>query len=199
MEIHVLQGEREMAADNRTLGRFHLEGIPPAPRGVPQIEVTFDIDANGILNVSAKDLATGKEQKVTITASSGLTKEEVDRMVKEAQEHAEEDRRKRELVDTRNQLDSLIYSTEKTFNEHKDKLSETDRKALEEAIGEGKKALAGQDINEMKRAMERITQASHKMAEFLYQRAGTGKAASGEGKDVVEGEVVDEDKKEGEQ
>ncbi len=200
VEIHVLQGEREMAADNRTLGRFRLEGIPPAPRGVPQIEVTFDIDANGILHVSAKDLATGKEQKVTITASSGLTKEEVERMVKEAQEHAEEDKRKRELVDTRNQLDSLIYSTEKAFKEHKDKLSEEDRKALEEALEEGKKAMGGNDINEMKKAMERITKASHKMAEFLYQKAGAGKTPSGEGegKDVVEGEVVDEEKKEGE-
>lgn len=195
VEIHVLQGEREMAADNRTIGRFHLDGIPPAPRGVPQIEVTFDIDANGILHVSAKDLATGKQQKVTITASSGLTKEEVERMVKEAEQHAEEDKRKRELVDTKNQLDSLIYSTEKTFNEHKDKLSEADRKTLEEALAEGKKAMAGQDINEMKRAMEKITQASHKMAEFLYKSAETGKAPSGEGKDVVEGEVIDEEKK----
>ncbi len=203
VEIHVLQGERPMARDNRTLGRFHLVGIPPAPRGVPQIEVTFDIDANGILNVSAKDLATGKEQKITITASSGLNKEEVEKMVKEAESHAEEDRRKRELIDTRNQLDSLIYSTEKLLNENKDKLDEADVKTAEEAIKEAKEALDKDDINVLKGAIDKINNASHKIAEALYKKAptpgaqasaagaGTGEAEKKEG-EVVDAEVVDD-------
>lgn len=201
VEIHVLQGEREMARDNRTLGRFHLVGIPPAPRGVPQIEVTFDIDANGILNVSAKDMATNKEQRITITASSGLTKEEVERMVKEAERHAEEDRRKREVVDVKNQLDSLIYTTEKTFNEHKDKLPDEGRKELEKVLSEGKEALAKEDMAVMKEAIEKITKASHRLAEILYQQqaqAGPKGSASGgeKGKEeVVEAEVVNEEGK----
>ncbi len=205
VEVHVLQGEREIAAHNRTLGRFHLEGIPPAPRGVPQIEVTFDIDANGILNVSARDKATGKEQNITITASSGLSKEEVEKMVKEAEAHAAEDKKRREIVDTRNQLDSIIYSTEKTLNENKDKLSDDVRKELEDAISEGKKVLEGEDIDKMKKAIERITQVSHKMAEVMYQQAGaqaqaggaTGEAGKEEEKgDVVDAEVVDDEGKE---
>ncbi|MBI5286498.1 MAG: molecular chaperone DnaK [Deltaproteobacteria bacterium] len=197
VEIHVLQGEREMARDSRTLGRFHLVGIPPAPRGIPQIEVTFDIDANGILNVSAKDLATSKEQRITITASSGLSKDEVDRMVKEASAHAEEDKKRRELIELRNQVDSLVYATEKTLNEHKAKLSQDDIKAVEDAIQEGKKALEKEDKNELQRAMDRINQASHRMAEVMYSQA----ASSAEGptkkekeEEVVEAEVVDEPK-----
>ncbi len=195
VEIHVLQGERPMARDNRTLGRFHLVGIPPAPRGVPQIEVTFDIDANGILNVSAKDLATGKEQKITITASSGLNKEEVEKMVKEAESHAEEDRRKRELIDTRNQLDSLIYSTEKLLNENRSKLDEPDIKAAEEAIKEGKEALDKEDINVLKGAMDKINAASHRMAEAMYKKAAASGAQAAPGPGTGEGEA---EKKEGE-
>src|SRR5512139_1080727 len=141
VEIHVLQGERDMARDNRTLGKFNLSGIPPAPRGVPQIEVTFDIDANGIVNVSAKDLGTGKEQKITITASSGLNKEDIEKMVKEAESHAEEDKRKREEIEVRNQADTLTYNTEKVLNENKEKLSAEDVKAVEDAIKETREAI----------------------------------------------------------
>ncbi len=207
VEIHVLQGEREMAADNRTLGRFHLVGIPPAPRGVPQIEVTFDIDANGIVNVSAKDLGTGKEQKITITASSGLTKEEIERMVKDSQLHAEEDRKKRERAETRNQLDNLIYATEKTLNEHKSQLSDADRRPIEDALSKAKTVLEGGDTEEMKRAIEQLTQASHKLAEIMYQQASRqaaggkekkaqagGKGGNGAGKadeDVIDAEYED--------
>ncbi len=183
VEIHVLQGERDMAADNRTLGRFHLVGIPPAPRGIPQIEVTFDIDANGILHVSAKDLGTGKEQKITVTASSGLDESEIKRMVEDAARHAEEDKRKRERAEARNQLDSLVYTTEKTINEHKDKLSDSDRKPIEEALEKAKKVLERADtaeVSEMKRAMEELTRSSHKLAEIMYQQAaGQARASSG--------------------
>ncbi len=198
VEIHVLQGERPMARDNRTLGRFHLVGIPPAPRGMPQIEVTFDIDANGILNVSAKDLATNKEQKITITASSGLTKDEVERMVKEAESHAEEDKKKRELIEQRNQLDSLIYSTEKLLNENRGKLSEQDIKAVEDALKEGKDALGKEDIGAIKSAIDKINSVSHRMAEVMYKQATTGGQAQagaqgGEKQgEVVEAEVVDD-------
>lgn len=171
VEIHVLQGEREMAKDNRTLGRFHLVGIPPAPRGVPQIEVTFDIDANGIVNVSARDMATGKEQKITITASSGLTKEEIERMVKDAEAHAEEDRRKREEVEVRNQADSLIYTTEKTLNEHRSELSESDVRAVEDGIKELKSAMESGDVPRMREKMEALTRASHRLAEIMYKQA----------------------------
>jgi len=193
VEIHVLQGEREMARDNRTLGRFHLVGIPPAPRGIPQIEVTFDIDANGILNVSARDMATAKEQRITITASSGLSKEEVEKMVKEAAAHAEEDKKRREVIELRNQLDSLIYTTEKTLNEHRAKLTEADIKAVEDALAEAKKALEREDREEMKRAMDRINQASHKMAEVMYRQAASagGGPTQGEGPGRKEGEVVE--------
>src|SRR5881296_1624141 len=146
VEIHVLQGERPMARDNRTLGKFHLVGIPPAPRGIPQIEVTFDIDANGIVNVSAKDLGTGKEQKITITSSSGLSKDDINKMVREAESHADEDKRKREEIEARNRADSLVYSTEKVLREHRSKLSEADAKSVEAAIADCKKALEGGDI-----------------------------------------------------
>jgi molecular chaperone DnaK len=181
VEIHVLQGEREMARDNRTLGRFHLVGIPPAPRGVPQIEVSFDIDANGILNVSAKDRATGKSQAITITASSGLAKDEVERMVAEARSHADEDKRKRELVDLRNQVDNLAYNLEKLLRDNKDKIGEADAKPVEEAVAEARKALEREDAAALRAAQERLTQHSHKLAERLYREAGPGPGAPGQG------------------
>ncbi|MEE9165683.1 MAG: molecular chaperone DnaK [Nitrospinota bacterium] len=206
VEIHVLQGERDMASTNRTLGKFHLVGIPAAPRGIPQIEVTFDIDANGIVNVSAKDKGTGKEQKITITASSGLSEDEIKKMVNEAESHSEEDKKRREEVETRNQADSLIYQTEKTLNEHKDKLPESDRKPLEEALEKAKKALESNNTEEIKKEMENLTQASHKLAEVMYKQqsepassgqtppgAGQGKKPSGD--DVVDAEFEDSSKK----
>jgi molecular chaperone DnaK len=171
VEVHVLQGEREMAKDNRTLGRFHLVGIPPAPRGVPQVEVTFDIDANGILNVSAQDKATGKTQNITITSSSGLSKDEVDRMVGEAQSHSEEDKRRREVVDLRNQTDTLAYSVEKLLKDNRDKVGESEAKSVEEAVAEARKAMEGDDASALKSAMERLTTLSHKLAESLYKTA----------------------------
>src|SRR5216110_2335939 len=157
VEVHVLQGERHMARDNRTLGRFHLVGIPPAPRGVPQVEVTFDIDANGILNVSAKDKATGKQQNITITSSSGLTKDEIDRMMKEAETNAAEDAKHKQEIEVRNQTDSLVYSTERTLGEHGAKLAEADKKAIEDALGEAKEALKTDDLERMKRAQDTLT------------------------------------------
>jgi molecular chaperone DnaK len=204
VEIHVLQGEREMARDNRTLGRFHLVGIPPAPRGVPQIEVTFDIDANGIVNVSARDLGTGKEQKITITASSGLTEEEIRRMVADAEAHAEEDRKRRQLVEARNRLDSLIYSTDKTFSEQKEKLSPADLGELEAALAEARKALESEDLGSIQAAERRLTTASHRLAEAVYRAAGAGAAgssgasrggSSGSTDEVIDAEVVDADRK----
>ena len=178
VEIHVLQGERPMARDNRTLARFILDGILPAPRGIPQVEVGFDIDADGILHVGAKDLATQKEQKMRVEASSGLSKEQVEKMVKEAEEQAEEDKKHREFVENRNRLDDLIYRTDKSFKELKDKLSEGDRKELEDALEEGRKVLKSEDIGEIQRAMDRITKASHKIAEVAYKQAsGTGAGA----------------------
>ncbi len=171
VDIHVLQGEREMAADNRTLGRFQLTGIPPAPRGVPQIEVTFDIDANGILNVSAKDLGTGKEQSIVIKSSSGLTEEEVERMRREAEEHAEEDRKKRELIDAKNAADQLVYATEKTLREHGDKIGEEEKKKINEAMEKVKKVKDGDDIDAIKSAMEELTSASHSIAQAMYEEA----------------------------
>ena len=198
VEIHVLQGEREMARDNRTLGRFHLVGMPPAPRGVPQIEVTFDIDANGIVNVSAKDLGTGKEQAITITASSGVAEDEIKRMVKEAESHAEEDKRKRQEIEQRNQLDSLIYTVEKTLQENKDKLSAEEISPLEEAIQEAKDALKSQDASRIQKASERLTQTSHKLAEVMYQKVKSEKAQTDSSSTSTssssapeEGEVVD--------
>ncbi len=171
VEVHVLQGERPLAKDNRTLGKFHLTGLPPAPRGVPQIEVTFDIDANGILNVTAKDKATNKEQKIQITSSSGLSKEEVERMAKEAEAHASEDKAKREEIEARNQLDSMVYQVEKTLKEHGEKISGDERTQVETAIADAKKALEGTDPAAMNSARERLTQASHKLAEVMYKAA----------------------------
>jgi molecular chaperone DnaK len=208
-----------MAAQNRTLGKFHLTGIPPAPRGVPQIEVTFDIDANGILNVTAKDTATQKDQKITITSSSGLSKEEVERMAKEADAHSAEDKAQRESIEAKNQLDSLVYSVEKMLREHGDKISGSERGDVENAVADAKKALESNDKAQMEKARETLTQASHKLAEQMYKAAqpqgapqgagpsggastdGAGASASGNGqakKDegVIDAEYVDvEDKK----
>jgi molecular chaperone DnaK len=169
VSIHVLQGEREMAGDNKTLGRFDLLGIPPAPRGVPQIEVAFDIDANGIVHVSAKDMATGKEQSIRITASSGLSKDEIDRMVKEAQARSEEDKKKRELAEAKNEADSMIYSMEKSLNELGDKVAMADRNTIREKIAAMKKALEGNDLTTIRSALEELTKASHKVAEEMYK------------------------------
>ena len=200
VEIHVLQGEREMARDNRALGRFHLVGIPPAPRGIPQIEVTFDIDANGILNVGAKDTATGKEQKITITHSSGLGKDEIDRMVREADSHAAEDKNRRQEVEARNQLDSLVYTAEKMLNENREKIPVAELSAIEAALQEGKKTLESGNAEQIRGAIEHITKASHKMAEAMYKRAETQQQTAGaqesggqstRGDRPGEGEVVD--------
>lgn len=181
VEVHVLQGERPMAKDNRTLGKFHLVGIPPAPRGIPQIEVTFDIDANGILNVSAKDLGTNKEQKITITSSSGLSKEEIDRMTKEAESHADEDRRRKEEIEVKNRADAMVYSTEKLLKEQRDKIGEADARNIEAAIEDAKKAIQGNDTSQITAAVERLTQASHKLAEAMYKQAQPGSASASEG------------------
>jgi len=171
VSIHVLQGEREMAAGNKTLGRFELVGIPPAPRGIPQIEVSFDIDANGIVNVSAKDMATGKEQSIQITASSGMTQEEIDNAIKDGELHADEDKKKRELVDARNQADSLIYSSEKSIKDLGDKIDDATKSSVAAASENLKKAMEGDDTQEIKRLIEELTQASHKLAEAIYKRA----------------------------
>ncbi len=193
VEIHVLQGERPMARDNRTLGRFHLVGIPPAPRGIPQIEVTFDIDANGILHVSAKDLGTGKEQTIQITASSGLSEEEIQRMVREAEQHAEEDRRRREEAELRNRLDSLVYSTEKLLSENREKLPESQVTETEEALKEAKRALEEGRKETMEKAHERLTRASHRLAEEIYRHAGAAASQTTQTTTPppTEGEVVD--------
>jgi molecular chaperone DnaK len=179
VEIHVLQGEREMAAYNKTLGRFQLVGIPPAPRGVPQIEVTFDIDANGIVHVSAKDMGTGKEQSIEITASSGLSEEEIKKLIKDAELHAEEDKKKRELIDARNMADSLIYSTEKSIKEAGDKLDQAATADINSAIERLKKAMEGDDKDEIKRLTEELTKAAHKLAEIMYQQASQQQQAGG--------------------
>jgi molecular chaperone DnaK len=181
VEIHVLQGERKMAPDNRTLGKFHLMGIPPAPRGMPQVEVTFDIDANGILNVSAKDLATNKEQKITITASTGLNKEEAEKMRREAESHADEDRRKLAEVEARNTLDSRVYQMEKLIRENREKLSEGDVKPVEAAIESAKSALAGSNLEAIQSATKDLESASHKLAEVLYRASAAAGAAGGQG------------------
>jgi molecular chaperone DnaK len=214
VEIHVLQGERPMARDNRTLGKFHLVGIPPAPRGIPQIEVTFDIDANGILNVSAKDKGTGNEQKITITSSSGLNKDDVERMTKDAEAHADEDRQRKEEVEVKNRADSMVYSVEKMLKEHRDKIAESDAKNVEAALEEAKKAIQGSDVSKISAALEHLTSASHKLAEAMYKQtaptgaapegtaeAGAGPSAAetktaskGDG-EVIDAEVVDDDKK----
>ena len=171
VEIHVLQGERQMARDNRTLGKFHLTGIPPAPRGVPQVEVTFDIDANGILHVSAKDLATGKSQAITITSSSGLAKEEVDQMVKEAQSHADDDKKQRELIEARNQAESMAYNMEKLLKDNREKVADDEAKRVEEAIADLRKAAEGSDVAAIQSATEQLNTVSHKLAEELYRKA----------------------------
>ncbi|MCF8082117.1 MAG: molecular chaperone DnaK [Deltaproteobacteria bacterium] len=199
VEIHVLQGEREMASGNKTLGRFQLVGIPPAPRGVPQIEVTFDIDANGIVNVSAKDMGTGKEQSIKITASSGLSEEEIDKLVKDAELHAEEDKKRKELIDARNSADSLIYSTEKSIKEVGDKLDDDTKNNINQAIENLKKAMEGEDVEEIKRLSEELTQASHKLAETMYAKASQEQeqaaagGATGGGPEASGGESKDED------
>jgi len=195
VEVHVLQGERQLARDNRTLGRFQLVGLPPAPRGVPQIEVAFDIDANGIVSVSAKDIATGKEQKITIAGSSGLNKDDVARMVKDAEAHATEDKTRRELIDARNQADSLAYSVEKTVNENRDRLPAADVSTIESALSTLREAAKADDIEAIRRATESLQKASHAMAEQLYKQSETNaaNAAASQKKDddVKEGEVVD--------
>jgi len=215
VEVHVLQGERPMAAQNRTLGKFQLTGIPPAPRGVPQIEVTFDIDANGILNVTAKDLATGKDQKITITSSSGLGKEDVERMAREAEAHAAEDKAQREAIEAKNQLDTLIYSVERMLRENGDKVSGAERGEIENALADAKQALNSIDKRQMDQARERLTQASHKLAEQMYKAAqpqgapagsqthqgdgaGPNPAADGQAKkdsNIVDAEYVDVDER----
>ena len=208
VEIHVLQGERPMAAQNRTLGKFHLAGIPMAPRGIPQIEVTFDIDANGILNVTAKDTATGKDQKIAITSSSGLSKEEVERMAKEAEAHSAEDKQKREEVETRNQLDGMVYQVEKMMKENGDKISGGERGEVENALGDAKKALESGDHKSMQTARDRLQTASHKLAEAMYKAAAPNpeagaqqteaqpKTESKKDEGVIDAEYVDvEDKK----
>jgi molecular chaperone DnaK len=211
VEVHVLQGERSMARDNRTLGKFHLVGLPPAPRGVPQIEVTFDIDANGIVNVQAKDLGTGKEQKITITASSGLNKDEVDRMMREAESHAEEDKKRREDIENRNRADQAVYGAERFVKDSGDKLSAGDKQAIESAIESLKKAIESNDSAAINRSLEELTQAQHKAAASLYQQAapgggpGSGQGPAGGGPegqppnsgqsksgDVIDAEVVDD-------
>ena len=181
VSIHVMQGEREMAAGNKTLGRFELVGIPPAPRGIPQIEVSFDIDANGIVNVSAKDQATGKEQSIQITASSGLSQEEIDKLVKDAELHAEDDKKKRELVDARNHADALIYSTEKSIKEMGDKVEDATKTDVESAIASLKTAMETEDTDEIKRLSESLTQTSHKLAEAMYQQASQAQEPGGDG------------------
>ena len=206
VEVHVLQGERSRAGDNRTLGKFHLIGIPPAPRGVPQVEVAFDIDANGILNVSAKDMATSREQKITITSSSGLSKEEIEKMGREAEAHAEDDRRYKEDVEVKNRADSLVYSTEKLLKENRDKISEADAGNVESAIEEAKKAIQEGDTPAINQAVEKLTASAHKLAEAMYKATGAGPAgeqpgaqassapegdAGGDSKGKAEGDVID--------
>jgi molecular chaperone DnaK len=211
VEVHVLQGERPMARDNRTLGRFHLAGLPPAPRGVPQIEVTFDIDANGIVNVSAKDMATQKEQKIQITASSGLSKDEVDKMMREAESHADEDKKRKEEIETRNHADQAVYVAEKTLRDSGEKLGGGERAAIESAINDLKSAIESNDTEAIKRRMDALNQAQHKAAEAMYRNASetgaqagptgdggaqqqgpTGSASAG---DVIDAEVVEEEKR----
>ena len=207
VEVHVLQGERTMSGDNRTLGRFHLVGIPPAPRGVPQVEVTFDIDANGIVNVSAKDLATQKQQAITITASSGLDQNEVEKMQREAESHAEDDQRRQDEAEERNKTDSMVYQTEKILAENKDKIPAEESSQIEIAIQDARKALQDGDVQAVRNAREVLEKASHRLAEIMYKQAGeaaqpdaSGEAGAGapgggpaEGDDVIDAEVVDSD------
>ena len=213
VEIHVLQGERELASYNRTLGRFHLDGIPPAPRGIPKIEVTFDIDANGILHVSAKDLGTGKQQAITITGHSGLDEKEIDRMVNDADAHSEEDKKRREVVEAKNQADQLVYSLEKLLRENKARIPESEAENVRAEIEKTKKSMESDNIDEIRGAMEALSRASHKLTEMMYQQAGPqpqssqqppyeqgapnagASSAGGTDEEVIDAEVVDEDKK----
>ncbi|MGH9756077.1 MAG: molecular chaperone DnaK [Blastocatellia bacterium] len=209
VEVHVLQGERQMAGDNRTLGKFHLIGIPPAPRGMPQIEVTFDIDANGIVNVQARDLGTGREQKITITASSGLSKDEIDRMMRDADTHSEDDKRKREVIETKNRLDSLIYQTEKTIMDNRERIPVGLISDVESAIAEAKKVVDANNGDQFQAQLENLTRVSHRIAEALYQQQASGAAAEGagagaqqsggpsgkSGDDVIDAEYIDVDEK----
>jgi molecular chaperone DnaK len=210
VEIKVMQGEREMARDNKTLGVFHLIGLPPAPRGMPQIEVTFDIDANGIMNVSAKDLGTGKEQKITITSSSGLSKNEVEKLVRDAESHADEDKKRREEIEAKNGLDTLVYQVEKMLGENRDKISASDVSNLESAISEARKAMQEGGVDRIRTATDNLTKASHKLAEVMYSQGQQGGGAQGgptggatgpgggqqqkSADDVIEAEVVEENK-----
>lgn len=189
VEIHVLQGEREMASHNRTLGRFHLDGIPPSPRGIPKIEVSFDIDANGILNVSARDTGTGKQQAITITGHSGIDESEIDNMVKDAEAHAEEDKKRRETIDAKNQADQMIYSLEKLLKDNKDKVSEEDTKAVEAEIANTKKAIESEDLEQIKSATEALTQVSHKITEMMYQQATAQQEAQPQDHEAQGGDV----------
>jgi molecular chaperone DnaK len=196
VEVHVLQGERPLARDNRTLGRFHLAGLPPAPRGLPQVDVTFDIDANGIVSVVAKDKATGKEQTITISGSSGLSKDEVDRMVREAESNAASDQARRDAIEARNQADALVYSVEKTFTENKAKLGSADAARIEAALNAAREAVKRDDVDAIKSATAELQQASHAMAEALYkasQGAGSGEQGGGQSgaSGVKDAEVVD--------
>lgn len=213
VEVHVMQGEREMAASNKTLGRFHLDGIPPSPRGVPKIEVTFDINADGILHVSAKDMGTGKQQAITITGHSGLDDTEIERMVKDAEAHSEEDKQRRELIDTKNQADNLVYNLEKTLRENKDKIDPQEAVKLQTEIDNTKSAIATDNVEQIKKAVETLTQASHKLTEVMYQDAAQQQASnetqaeqpeaqteqaqaeSENEEEVIDAEVVDEEKK----
>ncbi len=216
VEVHVLQGEREMAANNRTLGRFHLDGIPPAPRGVPKIEVTFDINADGILHVSAKDMGTGKQQAITITGHSGLDDKEIEKMVSDAETHADEDKKRREVVDVKNQADNLVYTLEKTLRENKDKIDPQEASQIQTEIDNTKSAIATDNVDQIKKAIESLTQVSHKISEMMYQRASQQQAqqgasqgeqdssekktedqqaANGSDEEVIDAEVVDEEKK----
>jgi len=215
VEIHVLQGERDMAAHNRTLGRFHLDGIPPAPRGIPKVEVTFDIDANGILHVSAKDMGTGKQQAITITGHSGVEDEEIEKMVKDAEAHSEEDKKRKEVIDAKNQADQMVYSLEKLLRENKDKIPEEQASQIQSEIENTKKAVESEDLEQIKQALEKLSQVSHKLTEMMYQQAAQEQtqqdtAQQGEGgektseqassqastdEEVIDAEVVDEEKK----
>ena len=218
VEIHVLQGEREMATYNRTLGRFHLDGIPPAPRGVPKVEVTFDIDANGILHVSAKDLGTGKQQAITITGHSGLDDKEINRMVQDADAHSEEDKKRREVVEAKNQADQLVYSLEKLLRENKDRIPEAEASGIRSEIENTKKTIESEDLDRIRGAVDSLSRASHKLTEMMYQQAGQQHSSSGPGQgqgyepqddqsggqssaqgsgeeEVIDAEVVDDDKK----
>jgi molecular chaperone DnaK len=216
VEIHVLQGERDMAGHNRTLGRFHLDGIPPAPRGIPKVEVTFDIDANGILHVSAKDLGTGKQQAITITGHSGVEDEEIEKMVKDAEVHSEEDKKRKEVIDTKNQADQMVYGLEKLLRENKDKVPEEEASQIQSEIENTKKAVESEDLEQIKQALEKLSKVSHKLTEMMYQQATQEQAQQdtaqqqGEGgektseqassqastdEEVIDAEVVDEEKK----